>query len=117
MVARTAFEQLGNSALALIGTVAAMTITYLAPPLVAAGLLGGGLAGVAAGVITWWVLMGIAFWPTLTLYGMPRAWSLSLPVAEFLYTLITVSSAVRYWQGRGGAWKGRHYKTQAPSEG
>ena len=110
MVARTAFEQLGNSSLALIGTVVAMSITYLAPPLAATGLLGGGLAA-AAGVLTWWALMGIAFWPTLTLYGMSRAWSLLLPVAAFLYTLMTVSSAVRYWQGRGGAWKGRHYKT------
>ncbi len=104
MVARTAFEQLGNSALALIGTVAAMSITYLAPPLAVA-------AAAAAGVLTWWALMGIAFWPTLDLYGMARAWSLLLPVAALLYTLMTVSSAVRYWRGRGGAWKGRHYKT------
>ena len=114
MVARTAFEQLGNSALALIGTVAAMSITYLAPPLAVAGLLGGGpVAAVAAtaGVLTWWALMGIAFWPTLDLYGMARAWSLLLPVAALLYTLMTVSSAVRYWRGRGGAWKGRQYKT------
>ena len=117
MVARTAFEQLGNSTLALIGTVFAMGIAYLAPPLAAAGLLGGGPAGVAAGILTWWVLMGIAYQPTLTLYGMPRAWSLLLPVAAFLYTLRTISSAVRYWQGRGGAWKGRHYKTPAPSGG
>jgi hypothetical protein len=55
--------------------------------------------------------MGIAFWPTLILYGMPKAWSLLLPVAAFLFTLMTVSSAIRYWRGRGGAWKGRHYKT------
>jgi len=111
MVARAAFEQPGNSALALIGTMAAVGIIYLALPLAAAGLLGGGLTGAAAGILAWWALMGIAYWPTLTLYGMSRAWSLLLPVAAFLYTLMTVSSAVRYWQGRGGAWKGRHYKT------
>ena len=110
MVARTAFGQLGNSILALIGTVLAMSIAYLVPPIAASGVLGGG-AGAALGVLTWWGLMGIAFWPTLTLYGMPKAWSLLLPVAAFLFTLMTVSSAIRYWRGRGGAWKGRHYKT------
>ena len=110
MVARTAFGQLGNSILALIGTVLAMSIAYLVPPIAASGVLGGG-AGAALGVLTWWGLMGIAFWPTLILYGMPKAWSLLLPVAAFLFTLMTVSSAIRYWRGRGGAWKGRHYKT------
>ena len=110
MVARTAFGQLGNSILALIGTVLAMSIAYLVPPIAASGVLGGG-AVAALGVLTWWGLMGIAFWPTLILYGMPKAWSLLLPVAAFLFTLMTVSSAIRYWRGRGGAWKGRHYKT------
>ena len=114
MVARTAFEQLGNSALALIGTVLVMSIAYLVPPIAAAGVLGGGapaLTIAALGVLTWWGLMGIAYQPTLTLYGLSRGWSLLLPVAAFLFTLMTVSSAIRYWRGRGGAWKGRHYKT------
>ena len=30
-----------------------------------------------------------------------------LPVAGFLFSLMTVDSAVAYWRGRGGAWKGR----------
>jgi len=30
-------------------------------------------------------------------------------LAALLYTLMTATSAVRHWQGRGGAWKGRHY--------
>ncbi len=111
MVARTAFEQLGNSALALAGTVLAMGVAYLAPPLAAVGLLGGGGAAAVAGVLTWWGLMGIAYRPTLTLYGLSRAWSLLLPVAALLFTMMTVSSAIRHWRGRGGAWKGRHYKT------
>lgn len=114
MVARTAFEQLGNSALALIGTVLVMSIAYLVPPIAAAGVLGGGapaLTIAALGVLTWWGLMGIAYQPTLTLYGLSRGWSLLLPVAAFFFTLMTVSSAIRYWRGRGGAWKGRHYKT------
>lgn len=111
MVARTAFEQLGNSTLALIGTVLAMSVAYLVPPLAAVGLLGGGWIVVVAGVVTWWGLIGVAFSPTLRLYGLSKAWSLLLPVAAFLFTLMTVSSAIRYWRGKGGAWKGRHYKT------
>jgi hopene-associated glycosyltransferase HpnB len=120
MVARTAFEQLGNSVLALIGTVLAMTIAYLVPPVAAAGVFGGGapaLTIAALGMVTWWGLMGIAYQPTLSLYGMSRGWSLLLPVAALLFTLMTVSSAIRYWRGRGAAWKGRHYKVPAPSGG
>ncbi|MBC8337594.1 MAG: glycosyltransferase [Rhodospirillales bacterium] len=114
MVARTAFEQLGNSGLALIGTVVAMLVTYVVPPLAGLGFLGGGPV-MAAGLATWLGLMGLAFYPTLRLYGLPLAWGVLLPLAAFLYTLMTISSALRYWQGRGGAWKGRHYKTPSPS--
>jgi hopene-associated glycosyltransferase HpnB len=115
MVARTAYEQLGNSFLTLIGAVVAMVIIYLVPPLTAFGLLGAGPVELTVGWLTWWVLMGIAFVPTLTLYGMSRAWCLLLPLSAFLYILMTISSAVSYSQGRRGAWKGRYYKTQVSS--
>ncbi|MBT3305503.1 MAG: glycosyltransferase [Alphaproteobacteria bacterium] len=111
MVARTAFEQLNHSVLALIGTVAAMLITYVVPPLAALGVMGEAPV-VAVGWITWWGLMGVAFFPTLRLYAQSPLWAVLLPFSAFLYTLMTVSSAVRYWQGRGGAWKGRHYKPE-----
>ena len=111
MVARTAYEQLGNSFLTLIGTVVAMTIIYLVPPLTAAGILGDGPVEVAVGWLIWCVFMGIAFQPTLTFYRLSWAWCLLLPVSAFLYTLMTISSAVYYLLGRGGSWKGRHYKT------
>jgi hypothetical protein len=32
-----------------------------------------------------------------------------LPIVALLYTLMTLDSALRHWQGRGGAWKGRVY--------
>jgi hopene-associated glycosyltransferase HpnB len=110
MVARTAFEQLNHSALALIGTVLAMLVTYVVPVLAAFGLLGGD--AVAIGLVVWLGLMGVAFAPTLRLYGLSPVWAVVLPVAALLYTLMTVSSALRYWQGRGGAWKGRAYNTK-----
>ena len=53
--------------------------------------------------------MVVAYRPTLRLYRMPVWWGLLLPAAAFLYTLMTVDSARRHWQGRGGLWKGRSY--------
>jgi hopene-associated glycosyltransferase HpnB len=108
MVSRTAFEQLGNSPFLLIGTVAGMGVIYLAPPLAGLGLMGGGWAVAAAGLAAWG-LMVTAYAPMLRLYGLPMGWGLTLPLAAVLFTLMTVSSAKRYWLGRGSAWKGRHY--------
>jgi hypothetical protein len=34
-------------------------------------------------------------------------WSLSLPAVALFYAGATVHSAIQYWRGRGGAWKGR----------
>lgn len=53
--------------------------------------------------------MAIAYGPTVRFYGLNGAWALTLPLIAFLYTLMTLDSARRHWQGRGGAWKGRVY--------
>ncbi|SOD90959.1 glycosyltransferase [Caenispirillum bisanense] len=103
MVARTAFEQLNHSALLLAGTVVGMILLYLVPPLTA--LLADGwtrAAGAAA-----WGLMAVSVAPTLRLYGLGSWRAPLLPLAGLLYTAMTVDSARRHWQGRGGAWKGR----------
>ena len=109
MIARTAYEQLGNAFPALVGTVIGMAVLYLIPPLAGMALLGGDPRIVMVGLVTWWGLMGMAYWPMLRLYGLPMGWGVLLPVAALLFTLMTVSSAIRHWQGRGGAWKGRIY--------
>jgi hopene-associated glycosyltransferase HpnB len=103
MVARSAYAQLHYSPLLLLGTVAGMTLTYLAPPLIA--ILGSGLAqalGLAA-----WLAMAIAFQPTLRLYRASPLWGVALPAIAFCYTLFTLDSAMQFAQGRGGLWKGR----------
>jgi len=109
MVARTAFVQLNHSALALIGTVIGMVIIYVAPPvcMVAALVLRDHLMGIVSGSAM--ALMVTSYGPTLRLYGRPGWHGLRLPVAAVLYTLMTMSSALRHWQGRGGVWKGRSY--------
>ena len=108
MVARTAFEQLGNSVFALIGTVIVMFVAYLAPLLAAFGVFGGG-GVMTLGLVLWLGVMANAYVPTLRLYGLSVAWATLLPLAALLFTLMTVSSAIRVWRGRGGGWKGRHY--------
>jgi len=40
-------------------------------------------------------------------YRMNRAWALTLPLAALFYLGATIHSAVKYWNGRGGDWKGR----------
>ncbi|MFN6096147.1 MAG: glycosyl transferase family 2, partial [Dolichospermum sp.] len=42
-------------------------------------------------------------------YKCSAIFAFSLPIIAFLYTLMTVDSALRHWQGRGGEWKGRVY--------
>ena len=58
------------------------------------------------GLITW-IMMTIAFAPTLRLYGRSAAWGLALPLIAIFYAAATVGSAVNYWRGKGGQWKGR----------
>jgi hopene-associated glycosyltransferase HpnB len=109
MVARSAFVQLNHSLLALMGTVAGMAVVYLVPPLaLVAGLAAGDGTTAAVGGVTW-LLMAMAYRPTLRLYRLSAAWGLTLPIAGFLYTLMTADSARRHWLGRGGGWKGRNY--------
>ena len=61
--------------------------------------------------------MGISYAPTLKLYGLSMGWGLMLPLAAALFTLMTVSSALHYWLGRGSAWKGRHYRAGTAPHG
>lgn len=109
MVARTAFTQLNYSPWLLLGTLIGMTVTYLIPP---GSVLWGGLTGnrlvASIGLITW-LFMAITYWPTLRLYRCSPLLAPCLPAIAFLYTLMTLDSALRHWQGQGGAWKGRIY--------
>jgi hypothetical protein len=103
MVARSAYAQLHYSPLLLAGTVAGMALTYLAPPLLA--LFGHGIArmlGLAA-----WLLMALAFQPTLRLYRLSPLWGLALPGIALCYMLFTLDSALQFARGKGGQWKGR----------
>jgi hopene-associated glycosyltransferase HpnB len=103
MIARTAFTQLRYSPLVLLGTLAGMLATYVAP--IALAFSGNTFAagcGIAA-----WVLMTVSFIPALWHFRRSRYWAFLLPFAALFYSYATWVSAWRYWRGRGGQWKGR----------
>lgn len=107
MVARTAFTQLFHSVRLLIGTMFGMVLVYLVPPFTFIhGLFGGDPVIFLIGAASWG-LMVLTFVPTLRRYGQPAWLAVALPIAGALYTAMTVDSARRYWQGKGGEWKGR----------
>jgi hypothetical protein len=103
MVARSAYAQLRYSPLLLTGTVAGMTVTYLAAPLIT--IIGDFPANVLAGVT--WALMAGVFQPTLRQYRLSPLWGGALPLVAAVYVGFTIDSAYQHWRGRGGFWKGR----------
>ena len=109
MVARTAFTQLHYSPWLLAGSTLGMALVYLAGPLIfALGFLVENSAWVVAGGVAW-MLSAVAYWPTAKLYRLMRFEAFGLPIAAALYMAMTLDSARRHWQGKGGAWKGRTY--------
>ncbi len=114
MVARSAYTQLDYSPIRLLGTFIGMTIVYLIPPMgLGFGLVTGQWILVTVSLSTW-VLMSLMYQLTIHFYRINPMWSITLPITAFLYTLMTLDSAWRHWQGRGGAWKGRVYSGESP---
>lgn len=103
MISRSAFNQLHHSTLLLLGAVVGMAVTYLLPP---ALLLSRHLAPIALGALAW-AFMCAAYLPLVRFYRLNPLWTLTLPLAALFYTGATLHSAVKFWLGRGGQWKGR----------
>ncbi len=109
MVARSAFTQLNYSPLILAGTIVGMILIYCVPPVAALSYALLKDPSLALLGISGSALMIGLFWPTVRLYKQPFWVALFLPIAALLYTVMTVDSALRYWCGTGGGWKGRVY--------
>lgn len=107
LIARTAFTQLHYSFLLLVATLAGLFVTYLLAWIFFFTLDDPGwlLASTAISIMT------ATYGATVRFYGLPWLWALTLPFAAVFYGYATFLSAVRYWLGRGGQWKGR---SQAP---
>jgi hopene-associated glycosyltransferase HpnB len=103
MVSRTAFNQLNHSLLLLLCTVAGMVITYVSPPLL---LLTGSRLAFIMGAAAW-AAMTVTYSTMVRYYRLNALWALALPLAALFYLGATMHSAVKYWNGSGGDWKGR----------
>jgi hopene-associated glycosyltransferase HpnB len=99
MISRTAFTQLRYSSLLLLGTVAGLAVTYVAP---VALTLAGSWWGAAA-----WAMMTLAYLPAIRYYRLSPLRAVTLPAIAIFYMGATVHSAIAHWRGRGGLWKGR----------
>ena len=86
MISRSAFTQLRHSTFLLIATIVGMALVFLTPLV---------------------LIMMLMFLRTLRYYGRSPLWALALPAIALFYMGATIHSAIRYWQGRGGEWKGR----------
>jgi hopene-associated glycosyltransferase HpnB len=107
MIARTAFTQLHYSLFFLIVALAGLFVTFLLPWF--SFLSGEDPAWFLASTAI--CLMTVTFGVTVRFYDLPWPWALTLPFAAIFYGYATCVSAVRYWLGHGGQWKGR---AQAP---
>ena len=103
MISRSAFNQLRHSTLLLMGTIVGLAILYLVPIAV---LFSRSRLAIALGAATFAIML-IAYIPMVRLYRLNYAWSLTLPAAAVFYMGATIHSAIRYWSGSGGLWKGR----------
>ncbi len=103
MISRTAFNQLRHSAGLLVATLFGLVVVYLSPLLL---LFARSTAPLVTGALACG-LMALAYFPMVRFYRLHPGWALTLPFAAAFYAGATVHSAVRYWRGRGGEWKGR----------
>jgi hypothetical protein len=103
MVSRSAYAQLHYSPFYLAGTIMGMWLLYVVPPVATLDAWDpSGLAGLLA-----WLVMAISFQPMLRFYRLSPLWGLALPAIGVVYTAFTIDSALKFWNGQGGMWKGR----------
>lgn len=103
MISRTAFSQLRHSPILLLGTTLGLLLTFVLPPLLL--LFAHGPAAALAGCA--WLAMSIAYLPALRFYRAGWFWAPLLPVIACFYLAYTFHSAIAYYHGTGGRWKGR----------
>jgi hopene-associated glycosyltransferase HpnB len=113
LIARSAFTQLGFSAAMLLVSTVMMLATYVLP--LALVLFAEGPARLLGAVA--FVAMVFAYQPTLRYHRLSALWALAMPLVASFYTAATIDSALRYWSGRGGQWKGRIQAAAHKAEG
>ena len=102
MISRNAYYQLHHSLLALTGSVSALTLIFVAPLILT---FSGGWCSVIA--VAAWIVMSLVYVPSLRALSVSLFWAPSLPLVTLFYIGATIHSAVQYYLGCGGEWKGR----------
>jgi hopene-associated glycosyltransferase HpnB len=102
MIARSAYAQLRYDPVLLVGTIAGLALVFGLP---LALLAEHGRARVL-GLIAC-ALMVVSWQPMLAWYRRSPLWGLVLPLVAAFYAGCTLASALAYYRGRGGMWKGR----------
>jgi hypothetical protein len=92
---------LRHSSLWLAAAIFGLVLTYVAP---VALLFGHRRALIALATC---IFMFVSYAPIIRFYRLNVFWALTLPLAAIFYLIATIDSAVRYWSGAGGEWKGR----------
>ena len=103
MISRTAFHQLKHSPLLLLGTILGLLVTYVLPLMLT---VSGSSVAATEGALGW-LVMSVLYLPMVRFYGRSWLWACALPLIACFYLWATVDSAVQYWRGKGGEWKGR----------
>ena len=110
MVCRTAFVQLKYSVINLLGTIIGMVIVYTVPLIcIIIALISKDILLLILGFMGW-IIMFVAYIPTLKLYTRPVWEAGLLPISALLYTVMTIMSAYQYRFGKKPSWKGRSLK-------
>jgi len=107
MIARTAFSQLRHSLVLLALTLIVLPVTFWLAWILF--FTGDDPAWIMASTAV--SLMTTTFLLTVRFFRLSPLWAFTLPLAALFYGYAASVSAVRYWLGRGGQWKGR---AQAP---
>ncbi len=105
MVARTAYTQLAYSLLLLLLCTILMVVAFGSP---IAALYQPDLPIFTTGLMIM-VLQIMCYVPTLRYYSIHPIYALYLPFIGMLYLLMTWSSALHYYFGKGVVWKNRYY--------
>jgi hopene-associated glycosyltransferase HpnB len=109
MVSRSAFTQLRYSSVWLAVTTVLMLAMLLAPVVAVATtpFAASTMAPIVGGIA--WLAMSVAYGPVVRFYRLSFGWALTLPLAATLFLAMTWTSALQYWRGSHGRWKGRSY--------
>lgn len=107
MIARTAYDQLHYNPLLLLGTCVGLLLIFIAPVI----LMFHPAAATSTIAFITTLLMGLSFLPMSRFYQRPALSVFLLPLIAIYYLVFTLDSALQYYRGRGGMWKGRAQAT------